>query len=39
MCYSATGGFLKFKGKGEQPERRMGLDFPQGPCAGALLTR
>jgi hypothetical protein len=26
---SATGGFLKFKGKGEQPERRMGLIFPK----------
>src|SRR5262249_56586997 len=27
--YSATGGFLKFKGKGEQPERHMGLIFPR----------
>ena len=27
--YSANGGFLKFKGKGEPPERRMGLVFPK----------
>jgi hypothetical protein len=27
--YSATGGFLKFKGKGEQPDRRTGLIFPK----------
>jgi hypothetical protein len=27
--YIATGGFLKFKGKGEQPDRRTGLIFPK----------
>jgi hypothetical protein len=27
--YSAAGGFLKFNGKGEPPERRMGLVFPK----------
>src|SRR5262249_1283019 len=27
--FSATGGFLKFKGKGETPERKMGLIFPK----------
>jgi hypothetical protein len=27
--YSATGGFLKFNGKGQQPERRIGLVFPK----------
>ena len=27
--YSATGGFLKFNGKGQQPERRTGLVFPK----------
>ena len=27
--YSAAGGFLKFKGKGEQPDRRTGLIFPK----------
>jgi hypothetical protein len=27
--HGATGGFLKFKGKGEQPERRTGPIFPK----------
>ena len=27
--YSATGGFLKFKGKSEQPDRRVDLVFPK----------
>jgi len=27
--YSATGGFLRFRGKGEQPDRRIGLIFPK----------
>jgi hypothetical protein len=27
--YSATGGFLKFKGEKQQPERKMGLIFPK----------
>jgi hypothetical protein len=36
--YSATGGFLKFKGKGEQPDRRTGLIFPkdQAPARASL---
>jgi hypothetical protein len=27
--YSATGGYVKFKGKGETPEKSMGLIFPK----------
>jgi hypothetical protein len=36
--YSATGGFLKFKGKGEPPERHTGPIFPkdQAPSRASL---
>jgi hypothetical protein len=36
--YSATGGFLKFKGKGEPPDRRTGPIFPkdQAPSRASL---
>jgi hypothetical protein len=36
--YSATGGFLKFKGKGEPPERNTGPIFPkdQAPSRASL---
>jgi hypothetical protein len=27
--FSATGGYVKFKGKGEAPEKKMGLIFPK----------
>jgi len=36
--YGATGGFLKFKGEKQQPERHMGLVFPKdlGPSRASL---
>jgi hypothetical protein len=36
--YSATGGFLKFNGKGQQPERRTDIVFPkdQAPSRASL---